>query len=166
MKIRGAIKLGLISTLLTSAGLVINSAPAFAWSGQSTLNLAGGDQLQANAWSCSSYWSACSWQNSAFLQGYNPAYANWIQSNTTLTENGAGLSSMTISNPVSVVFTFKGVTLWQGYWRNYPAYEAGSSGTQGLDWWSLSFSSRECSSAYSPVFGTPSNVCATGEGIS
>ena len=166
MKIRGGLQLGLVTMLLTGAGLVMSSAPAFAWSGQSTLNLAGGDQLQANAWACSSYWTACQWQNSALLVGYNPSYANWVQSNTTLTENGVGLSSMTISKAVTLTLTFQGTTLWRGYWRNYPAYEPGSSGTQGLDWWSLSFSSQECSSAYSPTFGTPSNVCATGEGIS
>ena len=157
-KVRGLVSMVTAIGAMT-LGLVIGTSSL---AGASTsLNLTGGNVLDSVASSCGTYWSACTWKTFAQTKGSNPTDATWITVNTVLTENGIGLSAMTISDPVSITFTVQNTLLWDGVESTNNYWYIASSGTQGLDWASLTFTVQSLASVYAPIYGVQRGLSDT-----
>ena len=139
--------------------LGIAAIPASATSASTTLNLHGGDQLQANAWHCGSYWSNCSWANSAKVLGYNPAYADSVTNVSEIQVHGVVLN-LSIGDKVNVGIVYTSTGLVRSRWTNYNAWISDSSGTAQVSPLSTYVSSKETASAHDGIFGSPSGVVA------
>jgi hypothetical protein len=151
----------LIAALLLAVPAVLGVAasPAAATSASTTLNLHGGDQLQANAWHCGTYFSACSWANSAKVLGCNPCYAHSVTNVSEVAVHGIVLG-ITISKPINISIIYKSSTLVRSRWTNFNAWISDSSGVANVSPLSTYVSSKETASASDPIFGTPSGVTA------
>jgi hypothetical protein len=139
------------------AGLFASSAGAT--TGSTTLNLAGGDRLEANAWHCGTYISDCSWANSAKITGSNPSYADSVTNESDLEVHGVSVSiSLGSTKNVGIIWTSE--TLIKSKWTNYNAWISDSSGVANVGYTSTYVSSKEIASAHDAIFGSPSDVTA------
>jgi hypothetical protein len=152
---------GLLAAFLLAvpAMLGLAASPAAATSASTTLNLAGGDRLQANAWHCGTYWNSCSFANSAKVLGCNPCYASSVTNVTEVQVHGISLSlSFGSTTNIGIIFTSTG--LIRSRWTNYNAWISDSSGVANVSPLSTYVSSKETASAYHPIFGSPGGLVA------
>lgn len=140
------------------------AAPASATSASSSLRLAGGDTLQANAWHCGSYFNSCSFANSAKLLGSSPYNASSITNQTEVQVHGISVSiSLGTSKNFGIIYNSS--TLIKSRWTNYNNWISDTSGVVNVSPFSTYVSSKEIASAYHPTFGSPSGVTATAGAI-
>lgn len=151
----------LVAGLLVAAAAVLGltASPAVATSASTTLRLAGGDRLQANAWHCGTYFRACSWANSAKVLGTHPKYAASVTNVSEVAVHGIVLG-ITISKPINIHIIYKSTTLVRSRWTNFHAWISDSSGVANVSPLSTYVSSKETASATDRVFGSPHNLVA------
>lgn len=143
-----------------AAILAISTGGASATQNSSTMNLAGGDQLQANAWHCGTYFKACSFTASAKVLGTHPSYAASVTNQTEVAVHGIVLDiSLGTTKNFGVVYTQSGLV--RSRWTNYNAWISDSSGTVNVSPLSTYVSTKETASAYDPIFGSPSGLSTT-----
>ena len=145
------------ATVLCAAGAAVPSA--FATKASNELNLVGGNKLQSNAFHCTTYWSACSWETSAKLLGNSPKRASWIQNAAELKAHGPS-AKITLGKSSNVEITFKSKTLVKTRWRNTRTWISSSGGKVKPSKSTLYVSTRASASAYHPKFGKPGPVVA------
>jgi hypothetical protein len=151
-------RIGLVAATGTAL-ITMTAGVAGATSGSTTLNLSGGDKLQANAWHCGTYVRACSWANSAKVLGTHPSYADSVTNQSNIQVHGISLSiSLGSTTNVSIIYHSSG--LIKSKWTNYNAWISDSSGIAHVSVLSTYVSSREIASAHDAIFGSPSGVTA------
>jgi hypothetical protein len=150
----------LAALILVVPGVIgLTASPAAATSASTTLNLNGGDKLQANAWHCATYWSACSWANSAKVLGCNPCYADSVTNVSEVQVHGISLD-ISIGSQWQVNIVYHSTGLIRSRWTNYDDWISDSSGVANVSPLSTYVSSKETASATDGIFGSPSGVVA------
>ena len=139
--------------------LGVAASPASATSASTTINLKGGDRLQANAWHCGTYLRACSWANSAKVLGCNPCFARSVTNLSEVRVHGIVLN-ITISKPINVSIVYRSTGLVRSRWTNTHAWISDSSGVANVSPLSTYVSSKETASASDPKFGSPHGLVA------
>jgi hypothetical protein len=138
---------------------IVAAVPAGATNAHSELQLKGGDQLQANAYHCGTYFRNCSWTSSAKLLGTTPRRAKWIQNNAKVEGHGPS-AKITIGKSSNVEVTFKSKTLFKTRWRNGNAFISDSSGKAHVSLTTLWVSTESLAYASHKSFGKPGPVRA------
>lgn len=158
---RKRLAVNLIAALLLAVPAVLGAAasPASATGASTTLNLVGGDKLQANAWHCGTYFRACSWANSAKVLGCNPCFAGSVTNISEVAVHGIVLG-ITISRPINISITYRSSALVRSRWTNFNAWISDSSGVANVSPLSTYVSSKETASATDRKFGSPHGLVA------
>lgn len=128
-------------------------------SSSSSLDLKGGNKLEANAWHCGTYVKSCSWKSSAKLLGTNPRRASWIQNNAVAKAHGP-FAKLTIGKSTNVEITLKSKNLVKTRWRNSRAWISDSSGKVSPSFSTVYVSTESKAYANHKTFGSPGPVKA------